>query len=219
MTREETIKILMIVQAAYPNYKPQDKTVTVNLWSKMFQGYTYRQVESAVEAYIRTDKSGFAPNIGDVIDKMQMIFGETDELNEMSAWGLVLKAIRNSGYHAEEEFAKLPSTVQKAVASPGQLMEWALAEDIDGKTMSVMQSNFMRTYRSVVAREKELRKLSPELIALVQSNSPQKIAQQSEQKTLDVRKEREEAIKNSCPMTDRAKRRLSELFGERWQNV
>ena len=32
MTREETIKALMTIQAAYPNYKPPDKTVTVNTW-------------------------------------------------------------------------------------------------------------------------------------------------------------------------------------------
>lgn len=39
---------------------------------------------------------------------------------------------RNSGYHAEEEFARLPELIQKAVSSPGQLREWALSENVDG---------------------------------------------------------------------------------------
>lgn len=30
MLREEAAKLLMMMQGAYPNYKPLDKTVTVN---------------------------------------------------------------------------------------------------------------------------------------------------------------------------------------------
>ena len=49
MTRDETIEILMVVQAAYPNYKPHDKTVTVNLWYEMLLDYSYQQVGAAVK--------------------------------------------------------------------------------------------------------------------------------------------------------------------------
>lgn len=166
MTRDETKKILMVVQAAYPNFNPPDRTVTVDTWHRFLGDYTYDQVDAAVGTYIRSDTSGFAPDIGKVVEKIQALFTE-DSLNEMAAWGIVLKAIRNSGYHAEEEFAKLPPMAQKAVVSPGQLREWALAEDIDGTWMNVTQSNFMRTYRAVAAREKEMRKLSPEILKLV----------------------------------------------------
>lgn len=30
MLREETAKLLMMIQGAYPNYKPDNKTVTIN---------------------------------------------------------------------------------------------------------------------------------------------------------------------------------------------
>ena len=99
---------------------------------------------------------------------------ETDELNETAAWSLVLKAIRRSTYYSEEEFAKLPATVQRAVASPKQLREWATLEDVDGKTLTVIQSNFQRTFRVEQQRERERSKLSPDVLKLMRPlNNPQ----------------------------------------------
>lgn len=47
------------------------------------------------------------------------------QLNELEAWSLVEKAIRNSIYNSQEEFSKLPPLVQKAVGSPNVLRLWA----------------------------------------------------------------------------------------------
>ena len=47
MTRDEVINILMVIQAAYPNYKPQDKTVAVNTWYMMLKDYEKEVVEAA----------------------------------------------------------------------------------------------------------------------------------------------------------------------------
>ena len=172
MTRDESKKLLMVIQAAYPNFNPPDKSIAVDTWQLMLADYSYAQVESAIRAYIRTDGKGYPPSIGQVIDKLQTLYGDRNsEINEMAAWGMVQKAIKNSGYHAEEEFAKLPPIVQRAIASPSQLREWGLMEDLDGTGMNVMQSNFMRTYRQEVAREKETQKLSPDLEKLVRETA------------------------------------------------
>lgn len=167
MTRDETIKILMVIQAAYPNYKPQDKTVAVNVWSEMLADIPYEQVSAAVKAYIQCDKSGFAPSIGDIREKVLNIFAKEDDLNETAAWSMVWKAICNSGYHADEEFAKLPPVIQRAVHSPAQLREWALLENIDGKTITVLQSDFQRAFRVEQQRERERNKLSPDVLKLM----------------------------------------------------
>ena len=167
MTRDETIKILMAIQAAYPNYKPQDKTVAVNVWSEMLSDVPYEKVSAAVKSYIQTDTSGFAPSVGDVRERVRDIFAKEDDLNETAAWSLVLKAIRRSTYYSEEEFAKLPATVQRAVASPKQLRELATLEDVDGKTLTVIQSNFQRAFRVEQKREREWNKLSPDLLRLM----------------------------------------------------
>ena len=205
MTRDETIKILMVVQAAYPNYKPQDKTVAVNVWTEMLADIPYEQVSTAVKAYIQSDKSGFAPSVGDVREKVRNIFAKKDELNETAAWSLVLKAIRRSTYYSEEEFKKLPLVVQRAVLSPRQLREWATLEDVDGKTITVIQSNFQRAFRTEQQREQERSKLSPDVLKLMKPmNNPQI---EDKPKELSVSEQRMIAERNSRPAPDNFKER------------
>lgn len=206
MTREETIKILMVIQAAYPNYKPPDKTVTVNLWFEMFSEYSCQQVSNAVMAYIKTSKSGFAPSIGDIIDRLQFLYGEKD-INEMEAWRLVQKAMGNSGYHADEEFAKLPQAVQKAVVSPAALKEWAMME-LDDSGWSVVSSNFMRTYRAEVAREKELAKIYPQ----AQNRIGSCVSNQGRIEQTKVENTEEAQVHSGVPMSDTLKERFLRLM-------
>ena len=85
MTRDETINILMSIQAAYPSFKVPDKTVAVNTWYSLLRDYEYSQVSAALKKYIQTNKSSFAPSIGQIIDEISDIYSENDE-NEMEAW-------------------------------------------------------------------------------------------------------------------------------------
>lgn len=151
MTREETVKIIRIMCDCYPNYKPNNLSETVDVWHMMLEEYPYESIAVSLKAYVLSDTSGFAPSIGQLVQKMQSIT-QKEELNEMEAWSLVQKAIRNSGYECESEFAKLPPNVQKAVGSPYTLREWALTEHLNKE---VVGSNFMRSYRSVCSSAKE----------------------------------------------------------------
>lgn len=155
MNREETLQLLMVTQAAYPNFKPQDKAVTLNIWHMMLEDCPYEVAMAGLQVFIKTDESGFAPSIGQLIGCIKKIqrTQNGEELTEMEAWVLVSQAIKNSGYYATEEFEKLPPLVQKAVGSPAQLREWALSPS--DQVHSVGQSNFMRTYRTVLKRENE----------------------------------------------------------------
>ena len=210
MTRDETIKILMVIQAAYPNYKPPDKTVSVNVWAEMLSDIPYEKVSAAVKLYIQTDTSGFAPSVGDVRERVCDIFAKEDDLNETAAWSLVLKAIRRSTYYSEEEFAKLPATVQRAVASPKQLREWATLEDVDGKTLTVIQSNFQRTFRAEQQRERERNKLSPDVLRLMRPlNNPQIENRQTE---LSIEDQRLKAEEQAAPAPEDFKSRVSSML-------
>lgn len=190
----------MIIQAAYPNYKPQDKTVTVNLWMDMLADYSYQQVMAAVRAYIRTDQSGFAPTVGAVIDKIQLIFGE-ENANEVEAWNIVWKAVRSSGDYdrAVSNFEKFPHVIQKAVGTPKQLMEWALTENIN---VEVASSNFMRTYRIEAAREKELHKLGPDVLCLIKRTDKTHYIEQSNPDQLSAAGEWRRATAKLSPPPD-----------------
>lgn len=163
MTRDEVKEIVMVIYSTYPNWKPDDLKFTVNAWYLMLSEYDYKQVSLALKAYITTDTSGFAPSVGQVINKLHII-GGPEELNEMAAWSLVSNALRNGNYGAEDEFNKLPPLVQKAVGTPSQLRHWSQTniESIE----NVVQSNFMRTYRTVVRREKEFMRLPEEIKAM-----------------------------------------------------
>lgn len=167
MTREETKKILMIVSASYPNWHPQDMSFTVDVWAMMLEDYTYNQIALALKAYITTNESGFAPSVGQVLGKLQEIT-TPKELNEMEAWGLVSRALRNGYYGAEEEYEKLPPLVQKAIGSPSQLRNWSQTsvESVE----NVVQSNFMRAYRNVLAWEKDIQKMPTEAKKIIMEN-------------------------------------------------
>ena len=67
------------------------------------------------------------------------------------------RALRRSIYYAQEEYDKLPETVQKAVGGPEMLRRWAEADM--QSIESVIQSHFVRTYRQEIARSRERRKV------------------------------------------------------------
>lgn len=206
MTREETIKALMTIQAAYPNYKPPDKTVTVNTWHMMLEEYTYEQVISAIKAYISTDNTGFAPCIGQIIDKIQVIT-TPQELNEMEAWALVSKALRNGYYGAQEEFDKLPPNVQKAVGSPDNLRNWSQTDS--GSVENVIQSNFMRSYRTIVARQAEVAKMPQDIKQLVDKvNESIPRINSSQSAALPDKPDYSECV----PMPDRLRDKLNDIM-------
>ena len=168
MTKEQVGKLLITIQAYYPNYNPPDKKIAINAWYVMLAEYPEDLVLQALRACIATNTSGFAPDVGQIMSKMQTI-SQPQELNEMEAWLLVSKALRNGTYGAIEEFNKLPPLVQKAVGSPDNLRNWAQtdSESIE----NVVQSNFMRTYRIVVNRAKEYQKMPKDIQALIKSTN------------------------------------------------
>lgn len=155
MTKTDAKKIIAVMMAAYPSYNPSDTELTANVWATSLKEYDYEKVCNALMAHIRSDTSGFAPTIGQVMDKIHMMESPM-ELGEGEAWAMVRQAIGNGGYHAEEEFQKLPRAARRAVGSPSQLRAWALSDDF---SESVVASQFLRAYRIEVQREAEVAKM------------------------------------------------------------
>lgn len=157
MTREETLAIMGVLKAAYPNfYKGMgraDAEGIVDLWSSMFDQEPAQLVAMAVKAHIANDKNGYPPHIGAIKEAIVKL-RTPEEMTEQEAWGLVLKALRNGIYGAQKEFDALPPLVQRLVGSPTQLKEWAM---MDGDAVnSVVASNFQRSYKVRSASEREM---------------------------------------------------------------
>ena len=172
-----TAKEFGFLADAIKTYFPRDNVLptenAMRLWYSELKDIPYQLAHTALRKYVSTNK--FAPTIADIREQVAELNDQNEEeLNETAAWYLVLKAIRRSTYYSEEEFVKLPATVQRAVASPKQLWEWATLEDVDGKTLTVIQSNFQRTFRMEQQRERERNKLSPDVLKLMRPlNNPQ----------------------------------------------
>ncbi len=163
MTRDETKKIVMIIESTYPNWHPLDMSFTVDAWALMLESYTYQQISAALKEFILSDTSGFAPSVGQLIGVLDRV-GNSQELSGTEAWSLVFNALCRSIYYAESEFQKLPGIVQKAVGSPSILRNWAQM-DIQS-VENVVQSNFIRTYRQVIAENREKRKILQDVLEL-----------------------------------------------------
>lgn len=163
----------------YPNYKPNNLSETVDVWQMMLDEYSYNQVSIALKAYVTSDTSGFAPSVGEIVAKIQLV-SQPQELDGMTAWGLVSKALRNGTYGAVEEFNKLPPLVRQAVGMPDNLKNWATS---DYQTIeTVIQSNFLRTYETVVKRANEINRMPDNIKSLIEKTNVNSYKAQIEQK-------------------------------------
>ena len=163
----------------YPNYKPNNLSETVDVWQMMLDEYRYNQVSIALKAYVTSDTSGFAPSVGEIAAKIQLV-SQPQELDGMAAWGLVSKALRNGTYGAVEEFNKLPPLVKQAVGMPDNLKNWATS---DYQTIeTVIQSNFLRTYEVIVKRANEINRMPDNIKSLIEKTNVNSYKAQIEQK-------------------------------------
>ena len=166
MTREETKDLMAILKAAYPNFykdiSKEEAKAAVDLWATIFSDTPAKLVIEAVKSMICTLK--YPPTIADVKEKIHLLT-QPQSMSELEAWNTVRRAI--SYYDAQENYNSLPPMLQKIVGSPNQLREWAL---MDVETVnSVIQSNFMRSYKAKVAQEKEYAMLPESTKQLIQS--------------------------------------------------
>ena len=179
MTEKQVGELLMTIQAYYPNYNPPDKKITLNAWHIMLAEYPEELVLQALRACIATNTSGFAPDVGQIMSKIQTI-SQPQELDGMAAWGLVSKALRNGTYGAVEEFNKLPPLVRQAVGMPDNLKNWATADYQTVET--VIQSNFLKTYEVVIKRANEINRMPDDIKTLIENTNANSYKAQIEQK-------------------------------------
>ena len=148
MERQHTEFIMQALETAYPQFykgkTAEERKNALRLWHELFADDDGVTVGAAVKAFIATDTKGFPPSIGQIKQRIVQL-KEPDMLDEAQAWALVAKAITRSGYHATEEFEKLPPVVRAVVGNPAMLKAWAM--EPSDTLHTVIASNFQRTYR------------------------------------------------------------------------
>lgn len=171
MNTDETLAIMGVLKAAYPAYyrdmSRKDAEGVVSLWQTMFADEPAAVVAAAVKAHIATDKKGFPPHIGAIKDAIVKLTKPPElELSEMEAWNIVRRAIKGSYMEAWSRkerygdkvsavyhFEQLPPLLQQIVGGPETLAAWNKLDEDEIST--VLQSNFMRSFRARAANARE----------------------------------------------------------------
>lgn len=219
MNITEAKKIIASMMVFYSNYKPTDVDYAAQSWSEIMEEYTYEQVNAGLKMFMKSDTSGFAPAPGQIIGNIHNLT-DPQELNEMEAWSLVSKAIRNSGYNSVEEFAKLPPIVQKAVGLPDQLRVWALDEHYNE---GVVRGHFINCYKPLLEREREIQKMPKMVLDMIEKVNKSSYSGQIEQKrkeAIEIHNQMKqgeikalEVKHDSVPMPDKYRERI-----EKWRD-
>lgn len=174
MTLQETKKLLITINALYPQWKVANPEATSAAWHWALEEYPADAINAALQIFLKTDKAGFAPSVSQIIACMHA--PKTNEyLTEGEAWALVKKAIADGNYHSEERYNELPETVQRAVGGPQMLRQWAMCDTSEVNT--VIMSNFQRTYKAILNKQDFNNKVPPQIAEVING-----VVQQIEQK-------------------------------------
>lgn len=164
MTRDEFKILVKGMKAVYAQQTFLSDKDAFDMWFALLQDLPYKLANVAIQKHMLTEK--FPPTPAEIREKAaQMIEVPETEMSELEAWALVRKAIRNSGYHAQEEFDKLPEACREAVGNAANLEEWAKMDY--EKVESVGQSHFIRNFRTAVLRIKEEQRLPEQMRKLI----------------------------------------------------
>ncbi len=154
MTKNETIKLLAVINAAYPQaysrIPEQVKADMINLWQRIFLDDEYQIVGQAVKTYLMNDVKGFIPPIGAIKEEVRKILFP-DELTEQEAVNIIMERIQWKS--SKEAFGSLPETLKKVVGSHHQLNTWGYME-LD-TVQSVISSNIQRSLKTILAQERD----------------------------------------------------------------
>lgn len=150
MTKDEFRSLTKVLKAVYSDPKFIADQYAFDAWYVLLEDLPFADAAKAVKSYMQA--SSFTPTPADIRKRCARNL-EPAPMQGIEAWSLVARALRNSTYGADEEFAKLPPMVQEAVGSPSQLREWATEDS--SKVHTVEQSHFIRAYEAIIQRHKE----------------------------------------------------------------
>lgn len=146
MTRDDVIKMLSLLKAAYPAFyskmTPRDADNAISLWISMFSEDDPLVIAFAVKECIETH-DGYPPSIAAIKNRAkQLIRIATNAPSVDELWSVFSKACENGIYSAKEEFEKLPPVLQRFAGSPRALSDYAM---MDSKTFhSVVRGQFLK---------------------------------------------------------------------------
>lgn len=154
MKKSDTIKILGMLAAAYPNMKEINE-IQVEIWHECLKDIDKDAALVAIKKNIL--ESPYPPTIAD-IRKQVVEVSTPKQLDASEAWGEVMQAIKSYGYYREKEAMESMSPV---AARTAKYMGWQ--EICHSEKPDVIRGQFLKMYGTVVEREYQERLLPQEL--------------------------------------------------------
>lgn len=187
MEREEFKKIIKGLKSIYADPKFIADQFAFDMWYGLLGDLPYEVISMATKAYMQTET--FPPTPADIRRYAYKVTSPvTEDMSELEAWGMVIKAIGNSLYGAEKEFAKLPPIIQQTLGNPARLREMASLETSEVET--VEQSHFVRNYRAKLEASRRNGQLDKNLqtsIGIMRSdNTPTLEVHEVERKGIEI---------------------------------
>jgi hypothetical protein len=149
MEKKEVVKIFSIFSVCYPKFIESGKEeLMLEVWHSLLKNYPYELVKHAAETHIKSSR--FAPTIHDLIQHITE-YENIGKLDGMSAWGKVLKAIRNYGYYREAEaLQSMPPEVAEVVKAMGWQTLCLSENEIADR------AHFIKAYDTMQKREQQV---------------------------------------------------------------
>lgn len=147
MMKEETRQLLTVLRVNYPHsfarLSDEETFVFLDLWAEAFKDDPAELVVQAVKAIIYGDKREFAPNIGQVKDRMYTMT-HSGMLDADRAWEMVKQAVQRGDRGKREEWEKFPEEIKDGIGSFGTLVEWGRmdAESFDRVIMPFFKKGY-----------------------------------------------------------------------------
>ena len=92
MNRSETLKLIFVIKNTYPKtyekFTSADFDGMADMWSLIFEDYSYQEMSLALKAYLTTNTSGFPPVPAQLIEYTRQR-NPVNEMTSAEAWDLV----------------------------------------------------------------------------------------------------------------------------------
>lgn len=162
MTREETIGILSILKASYPNFykdlTKKDAETTINLYVEMFSNTEANLVATAIKELIQ--HQNYPPTIADIKNKIDELTQPYEE-TESELWEIYKKIIQSGYYGDRTEFDALPEAIKSYLGNnPNRINELGMMES--STFNSVEKGIFLKQIKVIKERAKSIRMMLPE---------------------------------------------------------
>ena len=109
MSKEEFIKAMVFLCRAFGKDMTKDQ---VDVWYSFFQSEEEKTFRKAVK--IIAEQQNFFPSIAQIKEEIKKLTKEDYSTNAKNEWGLVLEAMRKTGYYKQDEFREMlkPKTLK-----------------------------------------------------------------------------------------------------------